>query len=136
MLKKNWQDGVVFDLPDCRGNPTVPISKAERFGVRPGSGYYCIERGHVPARRLHADSPYWIALAAERKANSELGSLTHITLRRSISNNGSAALIAACRGGVRAIHATSAFCNARLCGYAVPLASIRVRHETRARVRP
>ncbi len=40
---------------------------ADRFHVSPGGGYYWIDRGHLPARRLGPGSPYWIMLSAEKE---------------------------------------------------------------------
>ena len=60
-----------YDIPaPCLKNPDeLTVSEvAERFGVRSGVVYYWIERGHLPARRLQAGSPYWITLAVEKEA--------------------------------------------------------------------
>ena len=60
-----------YDIPaPCLKHPDeLTVEEvADRFGVRPGVVYYWIERGHLPARRLQAGSPYWITLGAEKES--------------------------------------------------------------------
>jgi len=41
---------------------------ADLLGISAGVVYYWIQRGHLPARRLEPEFPYWITLDAEKEA--------------------------------------------------------------------